>query len=108
MDISDNSGLIYREAQTDIPLDDRGIHEQRAMEHIQGVLTEALEHPAKVEGLVFGIMMEDDAKVSAPNGEKSVNFLAMAGSARWQAILTYALLENLVKMRQDREEPEDV
>ena len=57
------SGMIYREAQTNIPLDDRGIHEQRAMEHIQGILTEALAHPAKVGGVVFGIVMEDDAKL---------------------------------------------
>jgi len=102
------SGMIYREAQTNIPLDDRGIHEQRAMEHIQGILTEALAHPAKVGGVVFGIVMEDDAKLTAPNGEKSSTFAALAGSAQWQAILTYNLLESIIKMQQDRPEPEDV
>ena len=102
------SGMIYREAQTNIPLDDRGIHEQRAMEHIQGILTEALAHPAKVGGVVFGIVMEDDAKLTAPNGEKSSSFAALAGSTQWQAILTYNLLESIIKMQQDRPEPEDV
>jgi len=103
-----DKGMVYQEAKTNIPLDDRGIHEQRAMEHIQGILTEALAHPAKVGGVVFGIVMEDDAKLTAPNGEKSSTFAALAGSAQWQAVLAYNLLENIVRLQQDREEPEDV
>ena len=103
-----DKGMVYREAKTNIPLDDRGIDEQRAMEHIQTILTEALAHPAKVGGVVFGIAMEDDAKLTAPNGEKSVSFMALAGSTQWQAALAYTLMESIAKMRQEREEPEEL
>jgi len=107
-DLNDNKGPVFREAKTHIPLDDRGIDEQRAMEHIQSALTEALAHPAKVEGVVFGIIMEADAEITAPNGEKSVSFLAMAGSAQWQAALAYALMESVVRMQQESGEPEGI
>lgn len=107
-DSGGDEGMVFREQRTDIPLDDRGIHEQQAMEHIQRVLTEALAHPAKVGAVVFGIVMEDDAKLTAPNGEKSVTFVAMAGSAQWQAVLAYSLMENVARLQQDRQEPEDV
>jgi len=103
-----DKGMVYHEAKTHIPLDDKGIDEQRAMEHIQAALTEALTHPAKVAGVVFGIMMEEGAQVTVPNGAKASSLIALAGDFRWQVLLAHTLLEKLSEIQQCDEEPEGV
>lgn len=96
-DVNEHKGLVYQESQTHIPLDDIGIHEKRAMEFIQDTLTQALTQPTKVLGVVFAIVMEEGTQLTAPNGEPSVNFIALAGNTNWQVILVQTMMMKIIE-----------
>jgi hypothetical protein len=102
-----NGDPTYQEFKRDIPLDDRGINEKKAVESIQAALAEVLPHPAKVVGMVFGIMVEDDAMILTPNDRPANNFLILVGSVQAQIALVRVLMKRLAEMCQEQE-TEDV
>jgi len=101
--IGNNGDPTYQEFKRDIPLDDLGINEKRAVESIQAALAEVLPHPAKVLGMVFGIMVEDDAMILTPDGKPANNLLILVGSVQAQIGLVRVLMKRLAEMCQEQQ-----